>query len=51
MGELGPYFGQPEIDKAIRAYVAAAKRMGKDSGTIKPLAGVRFFADRSARVR
>jgi hypothetical protein len=51
MGELGPYFGQPEIDKAIRAYVAAAKRMGKDAGTIKPLAGVRFFADRSARVR
>jgi len=51
MGDLGPYFGQAEIEKAIRAYVAAAKRMGKDAGTIKPIAGVRFYADRSARVR
>lgn len=51
LGDLGPFFGQTEIEKAIRAYVAAAKRMGKDAGTIKPLAGVRFFADRSARVR
>lgn len=51
LGALGQHFGQPEIEKAIRSYVAANKKVGATAATIKPIPGVRFYEDRSARVR
>lgn len=51
IGELGPHFTQPEIEKAIRAYIAAQKKLGRTAATIAALPGVRFYEERSARVR
>lgn len=47
LGALGDYFDQPSIDKAIRAYMKAAKLAGREP--VVP--GVRFFAESRARVR
>jgi hypothetical protein len=47
LGTLGDYIDQPSIDKAIRAYMKAAKLAGREPS----LAGVRFFAESKARVR
>lgn len=51
LGALGDHFGAVEIDKAIRSYVAANKKIGATATTIKPIPGVRFYEDRSAQVR
>lgn len=51
LGALGGHFSQPEIEKAVRSYIAASKKLGATAATIKPVAGVRFYDERSARVR
>lgn len=47
LGVLADHFALPEIDKAIRAYIAAEKKAGREP----KLAGVRFFNDTKAIVR
>lgn len=51
LGTLGVHFNAAHIEQAIRGHVAFHKKQGKDAATIPAIAGVRFYADRSALVR
>lgn len=51
LGPLGAHMALADIQKALRAYIAANKKQGATAATMPPVPGVTFTTEISARVR